>query len=130
LNSFTCVTGCLNGLAGLTIPPEVWIFNGLPTFVGANRAFTGDETFSAVAEGVFLGDGEGGKTAGSLARNVFAGVVVLVLLGLGFGFFFSVIGLELGDISSGKFSKFNRRRTSYPKCQHKALHTSQNPKNL
>ena len=102
---------CLNGLAGRVglaglIPPEVCIFNGLP--LGANFVFTGDNVFSAA--GVFLGDGEGGNTAGSFAKNVLTGVH-----GLGVEFFLSVMGLAVGDISSGKFAKFSRRRTSYTK---------------
>ena len=72
-----------------------------------------------------MGDGEGGKTLGSLDRNFLAGVLCP---GVEMGFFLRVmgfVGVGEGMVSSGNFARFNRRRTSYPEAS--APRTPNNP---
>jgi hypothetical protein len=84
----------LTGLLGVFTP-----LNGVTGVV----AVTG-----LVATEVFLGDGVGGNTLGSFAKNVLMGVLGLSTSSL----FFNTTFAPLGE-SSGNPSKFNRRRTSY-----------------
>jgi len=88
-------------------------FEGLLPEGGGRRGFTGDTP----AAGVFLGDGEGGRTLGSLDRNFLAGVLCLDVVEI--GFFLIVMGFVVGEgmVSSGNFARFNRRRTSYANHQ-------------
>jgi hypothetical protein len=83
----------LTGLLGVFTP-----LNGVTGVV----AVTG-----FVATEVFLGDGVGGNTLGSFAKNVLTGV-----LGLSTSPLFFNTTFALGE-SSGNPSKFNVRRTSY-----------------
>ena len=69
---------------------------------------------SLSAAGVFFGDGDGGRILGSLARKDLMGVDGLGAL---FETFFLRRSLFVvtgtGEVSSGRFTRFNLRRTSY-----------------
>ena len=68
------------------------------------------------AAGVFFGEGVGGRILGSLARKDLMGVDGL---GVVFGGCFLrrglvvVVGRGTAEVSSGRFARFNLRRTSY-----------------
>jgi hypothetical protein len=92
---------------GLVIP--------VPTgfgFGGEVAVFEGDVTREGrAAEGSFLGEGVGGKTDGSLALNCLTGVLGRT----GLARTGRTLRVVEGLWSSGNASKFNRRRTSYPR---------------
>jgi hypothetical protein len=120
----------LNGLVGRmrvlfpVFAAVVCVFDGL-AFAGT-RLFTGEILVSGFAlasgfleresaEGVFFGDGDGGRIFGSFSRNDLIGVEGLgVFEGLGLlrwrGL---VVVMRAGEVSSGRLARFNLLRTSY-----------------
>jgi len=80
----------------------------LTTLAGLPGVLT--SVWTGVVVGITLrGEGEGGRTAGSLAAKVFIGVVVFCC-----GLCTICVFLTVGEgLSSGNSARFNRRLTSY-----------------